>query len=191
MPPTIDEWTLNFAVPNGIDSRIIGFLNFEPSALYRVDFKDNQKFCTPRGWERVNELIKDIKDYKVLSLITQTAIGEGTATKFVAFCKIQEKLNLEDYIKNPKKIENIKEPDVKYFLVSALAERYRDKKIRLPTILDASRVLEKIKSQEFTALLWKLCLGYTAKDKRFRKEFLDSENTDDLAERFKKLVVGE
>lgn len=185
-PPSINDWTNNFAIPNRIDSRIIGYLNFEPSFLHKVDYKDNQKFVTPRGWERLSNLIKGIKNYKSMSLVCQTAIGEGTASKFVAFCKISEKLNLEDYIKHPEKIEKIKGADVKYFLVSAMAERYKDKKIKFDTIIEASKVLEKIKSQEFTALLWRMCLGYDSEN--FKKDFLNSKETA-LIERFGKLIT--
>ena len=185
-PPSINDWTNNFAIPNRIDSRIIGYLNFEPSFLHKVDFKDNQKFVTPRGWERLSILIKGIKDYKSMSLVCQTAIGEGTAVKFVAFCKISEKLNLEDYIKHPEKIEKIEKPDVKFFLVSALAERYKDKRVKFDTIIEASKVLEKSKSQEFCALLWRMCLGYSPEE--FKRDFLNTKETA-LIERFGKLIA--
>jgi len=182
--PKTDDWT-NWAVKREIDSRIIGFVNFEPSNLHKVDFKDNQKFVTPRGWERLHELIRGIKDYKILTLVSQTAIGEGTASKFVAFCKIQDKLNLEDYIKHPEKIEKIKEKDVLYFLVSALSERYGNKKVTFDTIMKAGKVLERNKSQEFTALLWRFCLAYGGD--RFRQEFLKCKDNA-LIERFGRLL---
>ena len=185
--PTIDEWTNNYAIPKRIDGRIIGFLNFEPSNLHKVDFKDNQKFVTPRGWERLNTLIKGVKDYKTMSLVSQTALGEGTATKFVAFCKIQEKFKLDEFIKNPEKIEKLtdEETDVKYFLITSLAEKYRDKKENFNTIIKVSKVFEKMKNQEFCALLWRMCLGY-AGDK-FKQDFLKCKENA-LIERFGKLI---
>ena len=102
--PSVEDWTKDFAIPNKIDGRIIGYLNFKPSSLRKVDFEDNQKFVTPRGWERVNQLIKDVKGYSNLNLICKSAIGEGIAHEFISFCKIQEKMKLEEVIKNPKKI---------------------------------------------------------------------------------------
>ena len=145
--PNTEDWTNNFAIPHNFDSKIIGFLNFKPSSLYKVDFEDNQKFVTPRSWERVNNLIKDIKGWKTFELICKSAIGEGIASEFIAFCKIQEKLNLEDVIKNPQKIKKIEEISVKYFLVSALAERYKDKKIKFDRIIEASKVLDEVKNE--------------------------------------------
>ena len=185
--PSAEDWTNDFAIPNRIDGRIIGFLNFEPSNLHKVDFKDNQKFVTPRGYERLNTLIKGIKikDYKTMNLVCQSAIGEGTATKFVAFCKISEKLNIEDYIKHPEKIEKIKEKDVLYFLISALSERYGNKKVTFDTIIKVSKVMEKNKNQEYVALMWRLCLSYNPET--FKKEFLNSKDTA-LIERFGRLI---
>jgi MoxR-like ATPase len=51
-----------YLIKRKIDSRIIGFLNFKSSNLYKVDFEDNQKYTAYRGWcERVNPLIKDVR----------------------------------------------------------------------------------------------------------------------------------
>lgn len=173
--PSVEDWTMNFAVPKGIDSRIIGFLNWKQS-LYIVDFKDNQKFVTPRGWgERIDKLIKGINDYKTMELLCKSAIGSGTAHEFVAFCKISDKLKLDDLIKNPEKIEKIEALDIKYFLVSAIAEKYRDKKVKFSTIMDVSKVLDKMKNAEFVSLLWRLCSSYTT---QFKADFLSSKDNE-------------
>ena len=87
--PIVDDWIINFAIPNSIDSRIIAFLQYKESYLHKVDFKDNQKFVTPRGWERVSILIKEKTDLGLIELLTCSAIGEGIAREFIAFLKIQ------------------------------------------------------------------------------------------------------
>lgn len=184
--PDIDSWTSDFAIPNGIDSRIIGFLNFKPSSLHIVDDRDAQKDCTPRGYERLSTLIKDVKDWKTIGLLSNCAIGKGTAGAFVSFCKISEKLKLEEVIKNPQKIKDIKEIDVKYFLVSALAERYSNKKVKFEKIMEASKVLDGIENgAPFVALLWRLCSSYT---KNFKKDFLKCKEGK-FVERYGKLII--
>lgn len=183
--PNVEDWTSDFAIPKGVDNRIIGFLSFKPSSIYKVEFNDNQKFVTPRSWERVNILIKGVKDYKTLELVCKSAIGEGIANEFVAFCKIQEKLKLEDVIKNPKKIKDIKELSVKYFLVSALSERYKDKKIKFDRIMEASKVLDEVNNAEFVALLWRLCSSYT---QQFKKDFLNSKDSK-FIEKYGKYII--
>ena len=187
--PTIEDWTKDFAIPNKIDSRIIGYLNFKASSLRKVDFDDNQKFVTPRGWERVNTLIKDVEGYKNLSLICKSAIGQGIAHEFISFCKIQEKMKLEDVIKNPEKLKKIKGIDVKYFLVSVLAERYSNNKVDFEKIIQVSKVLDEIKDAEFVALLWRLCSTYTEKTEKFRNDFLDDNEHDKFTKKYKKFIL--
>lgn len=168
--PNIDDWT-EFAISKEIDSRIIGFLNYKPSNLHKVDYNDNQKFVSPRAWFRVNTLIKDLPLNDKFALLCKSAIGEGTAGEFVAFCKISEKLKLDELIKNPQKIKELKEGniDIKYFLVSAVAEKYKDKKVKFEKIMEVSKVLDSINNCEIVALLWRFCSHYTEK---FREDFL-------------------
>ncbi len=164
-------------------------MNFKASSLRKVDFDDNQKFVTPRGWERVNTLIKDVEGYKNLSLICKSAIGQGIAHEFISFCKIQEKMKLEDVIKNPEKLKKIKGIDVKYFLVSVLAERYSNNKVDFEKIIQVSKVLDEIKDAEFVALLWRLCSTYTEKTEKFRNDFLDDNEHDKFTKKYKKFIL--
>jgi len=183
--PDAEDWTTDFAIPNEIDSRIIGYVNFKKSSLHIVDFKDNQKFVTPRGWERVSNLIKRVKDWNTLELVCKSAIGEGTAHEFVSFCKISEKMKLEEVIKNPQRIKKITEISVKFFLVSALAERYSNKKVKFEKIMEASKVLDEIKNAEMVALLWRLCSSYTP---LFKKDFLASKDSK-FIEKYGKYII--
>lgn len=171
--PNGDDWS-EWAMKKRVNSKIIGFIKTKTSNLHKANFKDQQKFTTPRGWERVSRLIEGIgsRDYDTLSLITTSAIGEGLATEFLGFCKIQDKINIEAILKDPKKIKEQKlEVDVKFFLVTALADRYRDKKIKFEDIVEVSEVLGEMKDIEFIALLWRMCMSYREKD--FEKSFLN------------------
>lgn len=182
--PNVEDWTKDYAIPNKINSKIIGFLNFKESALHNVNWEDNQKFVTPRSWKRVSDLIEGVKDYSTIELISKSAIGEGTAIEFVAFCKIQEKMKLEEVIKHPEKIEKIEDISMKYFLVSAVSEKYSDEKnkqVDFEKIMEISKVLDKIGNAEFVALLWRLCSIYTEKNEMFENDFRKSKE--------KKLIV--
>ena len=188
--PSVEEWTHNFAIPNKIDSRIIGYLNFKETNLQKINFSDNQKQTTCRGWERVSNLIKGVKDYKTIELLCKSAIGEGIAISFIAFLKIQEKMKLDDVIKHPEKIEKIDKPDIKYFLVSAVAEKYSDKKnnqVDFDKVIEISQILDACQSAEFVALMWRLCISYAPE--MFKKEFLNSKGIDDFVNRYGKFIV--
>ena len=171
--PNVDDWT-NWASQHDIDSRIIGFVNFKPSSMSNVDFNNNQKFTTTRGLERLSCLISGEKLGKKFELLCCSAIGEGIAKEFIAFCKIQEKLNLDDIIKNPDKIKEVEDISTKYFLVSAFAEKYKDKKIKFNVVMKASKVFDEVNNAEFVALLWRLSSSYS---KDFKKDFLASKDT--------------
>jgi len=188
--PSVEDWTLNFAIPNKIDSRIIGFLNFKKSALHNVNWEDNQKFITPRSWARVSSLTKDIKkDWETISLLSKSAIGEGIAIEYVSFCKIQEKIKLEDLIKNPEKIEKIEDISIKFFLVSVISEKYNNKEVDFEKVMEISKVLDKVGNSEFVALLWRLCSSYTQKSGNFKKDFSNSKKYDKFIIQYGKFIV--
>jgi len=186
LTPTSEEW-VDWAIDNQVDSRIIGFINFKPSALHNVDFDDKQKFTTPRGWERLNTLITDVKDYKILNLVCSSAIGEGISKEFVAFCKIKEQIDFEGVLKNPEKLKNITEISVKYFVVTAFSENYKEKKVDFDKIVKVSEVLDETNNAEFVALLWRLCIKY--QPTRFKKDFEGKKLTSKLKEKYIKYLV--
>jgi len=186
LPSGIEQWT-NWATENGIDSRIIGFLNWKPSNLHKVDFDDGQKFTTERGWERLHHLIQGLTDYKELDLVSGTAISEGIAREFTAFCKIKDSVKLAEIIINPDKLKEVQDISIKYFVVTALAEHYKDKKVTFEKLLDISRVLDEMKCAEFIALMWKLASKY-AKE-RFRKDFTTKDLDNPLRVKFHEYLV--
>lgn len=159
LPPPLAEW-LTWAIPAGIDSRIIGFLNWKPDMLHLVDYENSQKFTTARGWERVSSLIKNVKEPAMVELLTSTAISEGVSREFNAFCKLHQKVNIDEIISNPSRITVIKDVSTRYFVLTALAEQYQHKKFDFSTVLALSEVLDKEKLDEFVILFWRLCMRY-------------------------------
>jgi len=127
----IDEW-FTWALESGLDSDIISFLNFRNDYLLKVENDRESKPITPRGWERTNTLIKSVgkKDLGFLKVVIAGSIGSGVASEFIAFMKLQTKVDLDGLLKNPKQIREITEVDIKYSTLSGLAGRYsKDKKI--------------------------------------------------------------
>jgi len=180
-----DEW-LDWAIQNNIDSKIMGFVSFKPSVLHIVDYEDKQKFTTPRGWERLNTLIKDVKDLKTMELLSSTAIGEGTSKEFMAFCKIQEQIDLEKVIKNPQKLADITEISVKYFVITAIVDRYKDNKVKFELINQATEVLDKNNNAEFVSLLWRLCFKYNPS--KFKKDFIAGKVSQKIKDKYIKYL---
>jgi hypothetical protein len=186
LPAGIEDWT-DWATENGLDSRIIGFLNWKPSNLHKVNFEDGQKYTTERGWERLHSLIRSVTDFKELDLVSGTAIGEGIAREFVAFCKIKDSVDLDKIISNPNQLKSITETSIRYFIVTALAERYKDKKVTFEKLLEISKVLDENKCAEFVALLWKLSIKYARE--RFRKDFTTKDLDNPLRKKYHQYLV--
>ena len=184
--PSIEIWT-EWASKQGIESRIIGYLNFKSSSLHKVDFEDNQKFTTGRGWERVSTLIQGIDNLNQLDLYTSSAIGEGVAKEFVAFCKIKNTIDMEKLFKNPEEIRNIGDDiGIKFFVATAVADRYKDKKIDFAKLQDMSREFDKlVGGPEIVAYMWKLSSGMS---KRFKKDFIAGVD-EDLEQKYAKWIL--
>jgi len=181
--PSIEEWTL-WASENGIDSRIVAFLNFKPSLLFRFDPENKeQAFPTPRSWEFASKMIRgmDVKD-EMFEVAVASAVGQGTAIEFQAFCKLNRKINVDDIIRNPKKIKEIKEIDLKYSVIGALADRYRKDRKLLKAMVVLSMELEP----EFGMLLLRMVKGV---DERNFSKIRDMKEYRKIVRRFAKYVL--
>jgi hypothetical protein len=187
LEPTHDSW-INWAIEHDIDYRIIGFIQFSPSKLRVVNFDDNQKPTTQRGWELLSRLILGEDDYKKLDLIVGTRIGEGVAREFLAFCKIKDIVQLEKIIANPDEFKKINQIDMKYFVVSAIAEHYgKGNKVDFKKLLDISSVLDEMSSPEFITLMWRLSVKYNPS--KFRKDFQTKELDNPLRTKYNKFLM--
>ena len=84
------EW----AIRNGINDKVVGFLSFRP--LYLMAFNssnDDLAFATPRSWEMVSNILNQVDNDidKMYSLIAGI-IGTGTAIEFRTWAKVYKEL---------------------------------------------------------------------------------------------------
>jgi len=130
-----DDWG-KWGADNGIGPAIIGFLYWKPSYLFRFDEKlKDPSFPTPRMWHKTSILIDGVTNLDDMRIMVAGAVGEGVAKEFIAFQKLKQKINLRDLLKHPEKVADIKELDMKYSIVSGIAELYKqDQKILDDTI---------------------------------------------------------
>ena len=186
--PSVEAWT-DWATKNEVDPRIIGFLNFNSSNLFKVDFNDEQKFTTSRGWERVSRLIKSIddKDTAKIDLITSSAISEGVSKEFMAYCKLSLMIDMNKLIEDPNQIGTITDIGIKFFVTTSIADKYKDKKITFSKVMEVSKALDKHASPELVAYLWKLSSGMS---KQFRKDWMGTKDTDEeLIRKYGKYIL--
>lgn len=107
----VDDWT-EWAVSQNppIHSLILGYIRQFPNKLLDFDPRANQRaFPTPRSWEFASHLMN--MGYEEDKEVLSGAIGEGTATEFLAWAEVKEYLVdpkdiLEGKVTKLKKIEN-------------------------------------------------------------------------------------
>lgn len=141
--PSKDEW-IKWGLQNNIHNSILAFLEFKPSFLYKFDRQNKDKsFPTPRTWEFASKLLSQCSNnLDTQRLVISSAIGEGVATEFMAFVRLQNKINIDEIFKNPESVQNIKEIDLKYSLLGIVTEKYREDKKHLEKCIDICKYLE-------------------------------------------------
>lgn len=121
--PSVKEWIEDFALPQGIDYRVIGFAEFKPDLLTKFDpNKVDFTFPCLRTYEFLSKLIKgDSVEYDS-TVLYQSAVGAGTANEFVSYCKVYKEIpSLEDILKDPTGFSVPTEPSTQLALCNMLA----------------------------------------------------------------------
>jgi hypothetical protein len=117
---------------NGIDFRLLAYINFKPSVI--TSFDPNHKdytFTCPRTVEFGSDLIKDrpVLDHDDLTLLAG-CLGEGNAMEFYGFCDIFQDLpTIKEIVKSPKDAKYINSPSFKCGISSFIAEHMTEKNI--------------------------------------------------------------
>ncbi len=118
---------MDWAINNGIDTRVLAYLNYKPTVGYNFqpDHTDMTYPC-PRTWEFTSDLIEDYpdigKDQDTKVLLAGT-IGKGAALEFCKFTEIYDKLlKVSDILINPETITVPTAPDQLYALSGSIAD---------------------------------------------------------------------
>jgi len=183
--PNMADWT-TWAIDGQIDTRIITFLNFKPSFLYRFDEKLKEKaFPTPRSWSRYcSSLMKEVTDYNTLHTLVSSAVGEGVATEMVAYLKLTQKININEILSKPEKIKTLTTIDLKYTLLSALTEIA--KKDRKKEVLEKVVTCCDYLEPEFSILLLRFLKGNLSD---FVKQVQHSDKMSEICKKYVKYLL--
>jgi hypothetical protein len=117
-----ESW-LKWAAKNGIDHRVISYIQWRPEHLHQFNPDHNDKtFPCARTWEFTSRLIKqwDAIPHSKLPLLAGT-ISQGTAYEFFEFCQIFQDLpSIEQIVSNPTGIEVPEEPSIQFAITGAI-----------------------------------------------------------------------
>lgn len=158
LEPDLEEW-MYWAASEKLPAVIGGFLTYRPGHFSQTPdkgCKENGQFPTPRAWANVGKVFHAALKYGAgdngpLYEATAGLVGDGIATEFVAFIRLQQELpNPKAVLDDPKKAlpNPPTEPDRLAALVTALGEyaaanEGKDKKIHLKLLLALAHSSQK------------------------------------------------
>ncbi|NOZ89711.1 MAG: MoxR family ATPase [Epsilonproteobacteria bacterium] len=127
MKVSFNDWK-SWAYDNSIDSSIIAFLDYDNEKLFSFDATKNEKsFPTPRSWEYVNKILSSNIEQKLLLETISGAIGEESATAFIAFKKVMNRLPNIDDILDGKSVEIEHDTQLLFALTAGIISHLRTK----------------------------------------------------------------
>ena len=144
------EW----AIKNGINEKVVGFLSFRQNYLINSEQgTDDLAFATPRTWEMVSNLLNHISDDvdKMYPLIAGL-VGTGVAVEFRTWCKVYSTLPDIKDIFDGKMPPMPKSTDAMYALVSLMTSYAREHKGELLRITNSIKFADRM-PPDFSAVL--------------------------------------
>lgn len=85
--PDFKSWK-KWAIENGIDERVIGYLGFDNSKLCVEPNSTDNAYPTPRSWAFVSTLLKTMNcEPQEIHQLISAAVGTDTAVEIEAWCK--------------------------------------------------------------------------------------------------------
>jgi len=166
--PHYEDWT-EWALQNGVDERIIAFILAHPAKLMGKISSHNQDmaFPTPRSWGKYcNRLIKGETSLPMIEKLASSAVGLGAAMEFTSFVKYQTKIDWAGILKEPKKVKEIKDMEMKYSLLG-LASGWYEKNYTKPHLDKILHIADNM-DPEFAVLLLRFCKA--KHDKAFKSQ---------------------
>ena len=101
------EEAINYFMSISLDSRVIAFLKNSPEELFpqKWDEKlvENKANPFPSSWENLGKMIGPKSNIDTIYHLAASCIGAPVAAKFVDYCKMVDKLDMDAILKEPKK----------------------------------------------------------------------------------------
>ena len=92
MQTHFEDWQ-DWAIRNGVNADVIGFLTAHPNFLFDFDPKQSGKaFATPRSWVFVSELIDESLSEHLNKVMVAGTVGQGLAGEFMQHVRLKGKL---------------------------------------------------------------------------------------------------
>ncbi|MDD4730484.1 MAG: MoxR family ATPase [Desulfovibrio sp.] len=119
---SVADWT-SWARTQGIDPKIIAFLQLRPKLLHDFDPQRKDKaFPSPRSWEFAAAILKATPDRSEALRIIAGAIGQGAAMELAGYLRVYDELpDVNELLMYPDKVALPEEPAVICALCESIA----------------------------------------------------------------------
>lgn len=101
-----EDWVNNYAVPKGLHPSVVAFVKTAPQHFETTEAcmnSDKTIACTPRSWERVSDLMNNIKDPLVKRIVIAGTIGDSVASDFfIVADDIEATVKVMEMLKKPR-----------------------------------------------------------------------------------------
>ena len=160
------EW----AIRNGINDKVLGFLSFRQNYLMGFDSSsDDLAFATPRSWEMVSNLLNHVSDdIEKMHPLISGLVGSGVAVEFRSWAKVYKQLPDIEEIFDSKTPPLPHSTDAMYALTAAMTAYAREHKTDLSRIANSIAYADRM-PPDFSTVLMK---DYMYIEKDFKEKLL-------------------
>jgi len=150
---SFSSW-LNWAVRNGVNQNVVGFLSFRTDKLFGFDARsDDLAFATPRSWEMVSNILNTVsEDVGAMYPLIAGLVGSGLALEFRSWCNLHKDLPDVENIFNGTEARLPERSDVMYATVSAMVAYAKDHRYDRERIGNSLKYVERMPA-DYVALL--------------------------------------
>ena len=193
-----EDW-VRWAIVNDINPAIIGFINYRPSHLLKMEGQNlEQGWPSPRSWERVSNVIKMFNgNMELLRKVVYGLIGNGVGLEFMEFFKMSSEFDsiLEVMINDKAEFTLPDKNDKKYAVASAVIYHLwngTDEKDTEARINGFYRILSKMPNDFGAMMIRSAMLGNKkVKPMDAMKKIMTNKNYATAAKKFMTAVNGQ
>lgn len=120
--PAWVEWAINHEV----HPLIVGFVKFKKGDVFTPKVPDDpdEPFMTPRTIVKAGEVLANVDDLTIASIMTTGLIGRGHSAELMAFVRMADQLpTYEEIVKKPDSAKLPEAPDARYAITQQLSSR--------------------------------------------------------------------
>ena len=124
-----EDW-YDWAINQGINDHVVGFLNFQKPKLNMFDPQSKSRgFPTPRSWEFVSKLMAKTLPEHVLRGMVTGAIGEGTMIEFMTYREVYLKIPSPEEVLDGKvkKLKDGTSLSAQYAMITSLSYELKNR----------------------------------------------------------------